>query len=46
MFPDLPDSFFADFTDSGDNAIIKICVDAALDGKLCPGNLTINLPAA
>jgi ribose transport system substrate-binding protein len=45
-FPDLPDSFFADFTDSGDNAIIKICVDAAMDGKACPGPLAINLPAA
>lgn len=45
-FPDLPDSFFADFTDSGDNAIIKICSDAALYGKACPGKLTINLPPA
>jgi len=46
VFPDLPDSFFADFTDSGDHATIKICVDAALDGKACPGKLAINLPAA
>jgi ribose transport system substrate-binding protein len=44
VFPDLPDSFFADFTDSGDKAILKICVDAALDGKACPGKLVINLP--
>lgn len=45
-FPKLPDSFFADFTDSGDNAVLKICVDGALDGKACPGRLDINLPAA
>lgn len=46
VFPDQPDSFFDDFTDSGDHAVVKLCVDAALDGKPCQGNLSVNLPAA
>ena len=46
VFPDLPDSFFADFTDSGPNATVKICVDAALTGKPCPGSLDVRLPKA
>lgn len=46
VFPDLPDSFFADFTDSGPNASVIFCVDAATDGKPCPGELKVNLPAA
>ena len=46
VFPDLPDSFFADFTDSGPNAAVRLCADAALDGKPCPGRLTVNLPPA
>jgi len=46
VFPDLPDSFFDDFTDSGDHAILKLCVAAALDGKPCGGGLTVNLPGA
>lgn len=46
VFPNLPDSFFADFTDSGPNATVKICVDAALTGKPCPGSLAVHLPAA
>lgn len=45
VFPDLPDSFFADFTDSGPNAVLKICVDAALKGTPCPGTLDVRLPA-
>ncbi len=45
VFPDLPDSFFADFTDSGMNAAVKICVDAALTGKPCSGSLDVNLPS-
>ena len=46
VFPDLPDSFFADFTDSGPNATVKLCVEAATDGKPCAGELEVNLPAA
>ena len=46
VFPDLPDSFFADFTDAGPHATVKICVDAALDGKACAGRLAVDLPAA
>jgi ribose transport system substrate-binding protein len=45
VFKDQADSFFADFTDSGPNATVKICVDAALTGKPCPGTLKVNLPA-
>jgi len=46
VFPDLPDSFFADFTDSGPNAVVKLCVEAATDGKPCQGRLDVKLPAA
>jgi ribose transport system substrate-binding protein len=45
VFPDLPDSFFADFTDSGPHATVKLCVDAALNGTPCGGSLTVNLTA-
>jgi ribose transport system substrate-binding protein len=44
VFPDLPDSFFADFTDAGDAAVVKLCVEAALDGKACSGKLDVKLP--
>jgi len=44
VFPDLADSFFTDFTDSGPKATVKICVQAALTGKACPGTLKIRLP--
>ena len=40
VFPSLPDSFFADFTDSGPKATVVLCVQAALTGKPCPGTLT------
>ncbi len=43
VFADLPDSFFADFTDSGSNATVVLCQVAATDGKACPGTLTVNL---
>ena len=46
VFPDLPDSFFTDFTDSGPNATVKMCVAGAVDGKACPGELRVNLPSA
>jgi ribose transport system substrate-binding protein len=44
VFPNLPDSFFTDFTDSGPKATVKICVQAALSGKPCPGSLKVDLP--
>jgi len=44
VFPKLPDSFFTDFTDSGPNATVEICVGAALTGKPCPGVLKVSLP--
>jgi ribose transport system substrate-binding protein len=44
VFPTLPDSFFADFTDSGPNATVVICVQAALKGTPCPGALNVRLP--
>jgi ribose transport system substrate-binding protein len=44
VFPDLPDSFFADFTDSGPNASVVLCQQAATDGTACPGKtLKVNL---
>ncbi|GAA1852066.1 sugar ABC transporter substrate-binding protein [Asanoa iriomotensis] len=46
VFPDLPDSFFADFTDSGPNAILVLCQEAATDGTPCPGKtLDVKLPS-
>src|SRR3954449_4450592 len=45
VFKDQADSFFADFTDSGPKATVKICVEAALTGKPCPGTLKVNLPS-
>lgn len=46
VFPKMTDSFFTDFTDSGPDAVVKICVDAALHGTPCPGRLAIHLPTA
>ena len=43
VFPNLPDSFFADFTDSGPNATVVLCQNAATDGTPCPGSLKVNL---
>jgi len=44
VFPNLPDSFFADFTDSGPKATVVLCVQAALKGTACPGTLKVRLP--
>jgi ribose transport system substrate-binding protein len=44
VFTNVPDSFFDAFTDSGPNAIVKICVQGALTGKPCPGTLKVNVP--
>ncbi len=46
VFPDQPDSFFDDFTDSGAHSVVSLCVGAALDGTSCGGTLGVNLPAA
>lgn len=46
VFPKLPDSFFADFTDSGPNATVEFCVEAATEGKPCGKSLKVNLPTA
>ncbi len=43
-FKNLPSSWFADFTDSGPNATVQLCVSAALHGTPCAGTLKINLP--
>src|SRR5690348_14281355 len=43
-FSSLPSSFFADFTDSGPNAAVIICVDAATDAKICPDGVKIAIP--
>jgi ribose transport system substrate-binding protein len=44
VFPSLPSSFFDDFTDSGPNATVQICVNAATQGMPCPGSLNIKIP--
>ena len=46
VFPEQPDSFFDDFTDSGPNAVVRLCLGAALDGKPCETTLRVNLPSA
>ncbi len=46
VFPAMADSFFTDFTDSGPNAVVKICVDAVTKGTPCPGRLAVHLPKA
>jgi ribose transport system substrate-binding protein len=45
-FKNLPASFFDDFTDSGPNATVVICVTAATKGTPCPGSINIRLPKA
>jgi len=45
VFQNQADSFFTDFTDSGPNATVKLCVGAALTGKPCPGSLDVKLPS-
>jgi ribose transport system substrate-binding protein len=45
VFKNQADSFFTDFTDSGPNATVKICVNAALTGQPCPGRLDVKLPS-
>ncbi len=44
VFPDLPDSFFDDFTDAGPHPSVVFCAKAALDGAPCGGALAVNLP--
>jgi ribose transport system substrate-binding protein len=44
VFPQMTDSFFTDFTDSGPNAVVKVGVNAALHGTPGPGTLTVHLP--
>jgi len=43
-FSTLPSSFFDDFTDSGPNAVVKICVTAATQGQACPDGMSVKLP--
>lgn len=43
-FKSLASSFFADFTDSGPKATVKICMNAAVHGTPCPGTLNIRIP--
>ena len=43
-FSNLPSSWFADFTDSGPNAAVAICVQAATQGQTCPDGVTIRIP--
>lgn len=43
-FKNLPASWFDDFTDSGPNATVQICVTASTKGTPCPGSIKIRLP--
>jgi ribose transport system substrate-binding protein len=44
VFPDQPDSLNCLFTDSGPNAIVVLCIEAALNATPCAGRLTVRLP--
>jgi ribose transport system substrate-binding protein len=44
VFSNLPSSFFADFTDSGPNAVVSICAAAATQGQVCPNGVSVKLP--
>ena len=44
VFTNVPDSFFDAFTDAGPKAIVKVCSQAALTGKPCPGTLKVRVP--
>jgi ribose transport system substrate-binding protein len=46
VFPDQPDSLNCLFTDSGKNALVQFCIDAALNGTPCEGKLEVRLPKA
>ncbi len=43
-FKNLSSSFFADFTDSGPKATVKICAAAATKGASCPSGVQIHIP--
>lgn len=45
VFPDLDDSFFTTFTDSGPSAVVSLCKEAAIDGTPCPNGAKVQLPA-
>jgi ribose transport system substrate-binding protein len=46
VFPDVQDSFFDVFTDSGPGATVEMCLKAAQSDKPCGSKLTVNLPKA
>jgi len=46
VFPDVPDSIFNGFTDTGAHPVLRMCLDSALKGKPCGSRLTVNLPKA
>jgi ribose transport system substrate-binding protein len=46
VFPNVQDSFFDAFTDSGPDATVEMCLKAAQSGKPCGSKLTVNLPKA
>jgi ribose transport system substrate-binding protein len=43
-FKNEPLSWFADFTDSGPHATVKICAAAAVNGSTCPSGVQIHIP--
>jgi ribose transport system substrate-binding protein len=45
VFADQADSFFTTFTDAGATPAVKLCVQGAVDGKPCPGDIKVNLGA-
>jgi ribose transport system substrate-binding protein len=46
VFPVVQYSFFDAFTESGREATVKMCLEAAQSGKPCGSKLTVNLPKA
>ena len=43
VFKDQADSFFNTFTDAGDKPAVLMCIEGAVDGKPCPGDIKVDL---
>jgi ribose transport system substrate-binding protein len=46
VFPDVADGFFDGFTDTNPDPVLTMCLNSALKGQPCGGQLTVKLPGA
>lgn len=44
VFPDVEDSFFDGFTDTGAHPVLQMCLQSALTGDPCKRRLDVTLP--